>query len=78
MIPTDPKEYLRKHIGLKYSIAEFERHKIKWTKTKLTEEDIKDPKINEILDICIRSAEYLKRVVANTRELAEESQLIFY
>jgi signal transduction histidine kinase len=34
-------------------------------------EEIDDPKINEKLDICIRSAEYLKRVVTNTRELIE-------
>lgn len=34
-------------------------------------EDINDPKINEILDACIRSAEYIKRVVTNTRELVE-------
>jgi len=34
-------------------------------------EDINDPKLNEVLDTCIRSAEYIKRVVTNTRELVE-------
>jgi signal transduction histidine kinase len=37
----------------------------------LIKEDIKDPKTRELVDTCIRSAEYIKRVVNNTRELAE-------
>ena len=37
----------------------------------LIKEDIKDPKTRELVDTCIRSAEYIKRVVKNTRELAE-------
>jgi len=37
----------------------------------LIREDIKDPKTRELVDTCIRSAEYIKRVVNNTRELAE-------
>jgi len=34
-------------------------------------EKIDDPKTIEIIDICIRNAEYIKRVVNNARELAE-------
>ncbi len=37
----------------------------------LIKEDIKDPKTRDLIDTCIRSAEYIKRVVNNTRELAE-------
>jgi len=37
----------------------------------LIKEDIKDPKTRDLVDTCIRSAEYIKRVVKNTRELAE-------
>lgn len=37
----------------------------------LIKEDVKDPKTKELVDTCIRSAEYIKRVVYNTRELAE-------
>jgi len=37
----------------------------------LIKEDTKDPKTRELVDTCIRSAEYIKRVVNNTRELAE-------
>jgi signal transduction histidine kinase len=37
----------------------------------LIKEDIKDPKTRSLVDTCIRSAEYIKRVVNNTRELAE-------
>jgi signal transduction histidine kinase len=37
----------------------------------LIKEDIKDPKAKDLVDTCIRSAEYIKRVVNNTRELAE-------
>lgn len=36
-------------------------------------EDITDPKTKEIIDTCIRNAEYIKRVVTNARELAELS-----
>ena len=39
----------------------------------IVKEDVKDPKLIEILDTCIRSAEYIKRVVTNARELAELS-----
>ena len=39
----------------------------------LVKEDISDPKLLEIIDICIRSAEYIKRVVNNARELADIS-----
>ena len=34
---------------------------------------ISDPKVKELLDICVRSAEYIKRVVNNSRILAELS-----
>ena len=34
-------------------------------------EEIEDPKLKELLDTCIRSAEYIKRVVKNAQELAE-------
>ena len=37
----------------------------------LIKEDVKDPKTKELVETCIRSAEYIKRVVNNTRELAE-------
>jgi len=37
----------------------------------LIKENIKDPKTRDLVDTCIRSAEYIKRVVNNTRELAE-------
>lgn len=46
MIPTDPYQYLREHIGCKYSIAENGKHKIKWTKTSLKESDLWDIHIN--------------------------------
>jgi len=36
-------------------------------------EEISDPEKKEMLDTCIRNVEYLKRVVNNTRELAEVS-----
>ena len=39
----------------------------------IVKEKVKDPKLLEIIDTCIRSAEYIKRVVANARELAELS-----
>ena len=35
--------------------------------------EIKDPKLVELVDTCIRNAEYIKRVVNNTRKLAEVS-----
>lgn len=37
----------------------------------LIKENINDPKTRNLVDTCIRSAEYIKRVVNNTRELAE-------
>jgi len=37
----------------------------------LIKEDIKDEKTRELVNTCIRSAEYIRRVVNNTRELAE-------
>jgi signal transduction histidine kinase len=39
----------------------------------LVKEDITDPKLSELIDICIRNAEYIKRVIYNVRELAEIS-----
>lgn len=36
-------------------------------------DEISDPKVKELLDICVRSAEYIKRVVNNSRILAELS-----
>jgi signal transduction histidine kinase len=36
-------------------------------------DEISDPKVEELLDICVRSAEYIKRVVNNSRILAELS-----
>ena len=36
-------------------------------------DEISDPKVKELLDICVRSAEYIKRVVNNSRILAEVS-----
>jgi signal transduction histidine kinase len=36
-------------------------------------DEISDPKGKELLDICVRSAEYIKRVVNNSRILAELS-----
>lgn len=34
-------------------------------------DEISDPKVKELIDICVRSAEYIKRVVNNSRILAE-------
>ena len=34
-------------------------------------EELTDPKSQELVDVCIRNAEYIKRVVTNTKELAE-------
>jgi len=36
-------------------------------------EEVKDPKLKVMVETCIRSVEYIKRVVDNTRELAELS-----
>jgi signal transduction histidine kinase len=41
-------------------------------------ESVTDPKSAELLDTCIRSAEYIKRVINNTRELAELSTTDLY
>jgi signal transduction histidine kinase len=43
----------------------------------LVKEEIKDEKLIEIVDTCIRSAEYIKRVVHNSRELAEINAIDF-
>jgi len=34
-------------------------------------ENIEDPKIKELVEVCIRNAEYIKRVVTNAKALAE-------
>jgi signal transduction histidine kinase len=39
----------------------------------IVKENTKDPKMAELIDTCIRNAEYIKRVVNNTRKLAEIS-----
>ena len=39
----------------------------------IIKEGITDPNLIEMIDACIRNAEYIKRVVHNTRELAEIS-----
>lgn len=36
-------------------------------------DEISDPKVKELLDICVRSAEYIKRVVNNSKILVEVS-----
>jgi len=41
-------------------------------------EEVKDPQIRELVDTCIRNAEYIKRVVHDTQELAELSAIEFY
>jgi len=41
-------------------------------------EDVSDPKTKELIDTCIRSAEYIKRVVKNTQEIAELNTTDFY
>ena len=43
----------------------------------LIKEEMTDPRTKEILDTCIRNAEYLRLVVMNTRKLAEISSLDF-
>jgi signal transduction histidine kinase len=40
----------------------------------IVKEETKDEKVKEILDTCIRNAEYIKRVVHNARALADLSQ----
>lgn len=44
----------------------------------MIKEGITDPKSIDLLNTCIRSAEYIKRVVINTRELAELSTTDLY
>lgn len=39
----------------------------------LLKDDIKDDKKKELLDTCLRNVEYIKRVINNTRELADIS-----
>lgn len=39
----------------------------------LVKDQIEDPKTKNLIDTCIRNAEYIKRVVNNTRKLAELS-----
>jgi len=39
----------------------------------LLKEQIEDPKSKEIVDTCVRNVEYIKRVINNTRELADVS-----
>ena len=43
----------------------------------LVKSELKDSKSEELLDTCIRNAEYIKRVVNNTRKLAEISSTDF-
>ena len=44
----------------------------------LIKEEVKDPKTKELVDTCIRNAEYIKRVVNNAKELAELSTTDLY
>lgn len=44
----------------------------------IIKEEVKDPQVRELVDICIRNAEYIKRVVHDTQELAELSAIEFY
>jgi len=44
----------------------------------LIKEDVENPKTKELIDTCIRSAEYIKRVVKNTQEIAELNSTNFY
>ena len=39
--------------------------------------EVSDPKVKELVDTCIRNAEYIRRVVNNTRKLAEVSSTDF-
>jgi signal transduction histidine kinase len=41
-------------------------------------EQINDEKIESMIDTCIRNVEYMRRVVNNTRELAEINSIDFY
>jgi len=41
-------------------------------------EEVEDPKLKELVDTCIRNAEYIKRVVKNAQELAELSTTDLY
>lgn len=41
-------------------------------------EEVKDPKLKELIDTCIRNVEYIKRVVKNAQELAELSTTDLY
>ncbi|MDH7516833.1 MAG: HAMP domain-containing sensor histidine kinase [Candidatus Thermoplasmatota archaeon] len=41
-------------------------------------ENVTDPKTKELVETCIRSAEYIKRVVKNTQEIAELNAINFY
>ena len=44
----------------------------------IIKEEVSNPKTKELVDTCIRSAEYIKRVVQNTRKLAELNFIDFY
>jgi signal transduction histidine kinase len=44
----------------------------------LIKEEVKDPKTKELVDTCIRNAEYIKRVVNNAKKLAELSTTDLY
>lgn len=44
----------------------------------LIKEEVKDPKAKDLVDTCIRSAEYLKNLVNHTKELAELSTTELY
>ncbi len=37
----------------------------------IIKDEVSDPKVKEMIDTCLRNAEYIKRVVNNTRELVE-------
>lgn len=44
----------------------------------LIKEDVTDTKTKELIETCIRSAEYIKHVVKNTQEIAELNTTDFY
>lgn len=44
----------------------------------LIKEEVKDPKVKDLVDTCIRSAKYLKNLVNHTKELAELSTSELY
>lgn len=47
MIPTTPYEYLKEHLGLRWSIAEHQKHKRKYTQEPVLElKDLWDKRIN--------------------------------